>query len=84
MATTLTDLRPEAARVQFEMLRRAPSWRKMEMVAQMCDTVRALTLIGLRERHPYATSEELRRHLADLILGPVLAERVYGPWPVQE
>ena len=34
---------------------------------------------GLRQRHPQATPEQLRRLLADLWLGPELAARVYGP-----
>lgn len=29
--------------------------------------------------HPQATPEILRRLLADMVLGPELAERVYGP-----
>ena len=74
------DTRPEAERVQIELLRQAPPWRKLEMVAQMNQTVRTLALSGLRQRHPQATPEELRRRLADLLLGPALAARVYGPW----
>jgi len=38
-----------------------------------------LALSGLRQRHPQASEDELRRHLADLWLGPELAARVYGP-----
>jgi hypothetical protein len=54
------------------------------MVDQMNQTVRTLALSGLRQRHPQATLEELRRRLADLLLGSELAARVYGPLPEQE
>jgi hypothetical protein len=49
------------------------------MVGQMNQTLRTLALSGLRQRHPSATPEELRRRLADLLLGPTLAAQVYGP-----
>jgi hypothetical protein len=79
-----SDTRPEAERVLLELLRQAPPYRKLEMVAQMNETVRALALSGLQERYPQATPEELRRRLADVLLGPALAEKVYGPLPVQK
>jgi hypothetical protein len=35
--------------------------------------MRILALSGLRQRYPQATPQELRRRLADLLLGPSLA-----------
>jgi hypothetical protein len=86
MSTLFPDTRPEAERVQIELLRQAPAWRKLEMVGQLNQTVRTLALSGLRQRHPEATPQELRRRLADLLLGPNLAAQVYGPlrFPEQE
>ena len=78
------DTRPEAERVQIELLRQAPPWHKLHMVGQMNQTVRTLALSGLRQRYPQATPQELRRRLADLVLGPALAARVYGPLAGQE
>jgi hypothetical protein len=49
------------------------------MVGQMNQTLRTLALSGLRQRHPSATQDELRRRLADLLLGLALAAQVYGP-----
>jgi hypothetical protein len=40
--------------------------------------VRTLALAGLQQRYPEASPALLRRHLADLLLGPALAEQVYG------
>ncbi|MFW6161847.1 MAG: hypothetical protein ACODAJ_03705 [Planctomycetota bacterium] len=64
------------------LLRAAPTWRRLQMVGEMNEAVRTLALSGLRRRHPNASPQELRRRLADLLLGPELAERAYGvpPW----
>ena len=79
MTTLYTDTRPEAERVQVELLRQAPAWRKLQMVDQLNQAARMLALSGLRQRYPHATPAELRRRLADLMLGAELAARVYGP-----
>ncbi len=78
------DTHPEAEAVLIKLLRQAPPWRKLYIVGQMNQTVRTLALSGLRQRHPQATPHELRRRLADLLLGTELAERVYGPLQEQE
>ena len=78
------DTRPEAEAVLIRLLRQAPPWRKLIMVGQLNQAVRTLALSGLRTRHPEATPQELRRRLADLLLGPDLAAQVYGPLGGQE
>ena len=78
------DTRPEAEAVLIKLLRQAPPWRKLHMVGQLNQTVRTLALSGLRQRHPQATDQELRRRLADLLLGPDLAAQAYGPLPGQK
>lgn len=79
MTQVFTDTPPEAERVLFAMLREMPPWRKVEMVVQLNQTVRELALAGLRERYPNDSPEKLRRRLADIVLGPELAEKAYGP-----
>ena len=79
MTTLSPDTHPEIERMQIERLRQMPSWRKIELVGDMNETVRALALAGLRQRHPDDTPAQRRRRLADLTLGPELAKRVYGP-----
>ena len=74
-----SDTRPEAETVLIGLLRQAPPWRKLYMVSQLNETVRTLALSGLRQRYPEATPQELRRRLADLLLGPDLAALAYGP-----
>jgi hypothetical protein len=73
------DTHPEIERMQIERMRQMPSWRKIELVGDMNETVRTLALAGLRQRHPSDTPAQRRRRLADLMLGPELAARVYGP-----
>lgn len=82
MPTLSADMRPEIEAIQLVGLRAMPPWRKLELVGQTTLTVRELALAGLRQRHPYDTPEQRRRRLADLMLGPELAARVYGP-PVE-
>jgi hypothetical protein len=65
--------------MQIERLRQMPPWRKMELVGDLNEAVRTLALAGLRQRHPDDTPAQRRRRLADLMLGPELAARVYGP-----
>ena len=79
MTPVFSDTSPETERVLFTLLRDMPPWRKLEMVAQLNQTVRELALSGLRARYPSASPEELRRRLADIVLGPELAEKAYGP-----
>ena len=79
MARLFTDTTPEAEAVLLGLLREAPGWRKMQMMDQLNARMRTLLLSGLRERHPQADEAELRRRMADLLLGKELAETVYGP-----
>ena len=76
-----SDTHLEAEAVQLRLLRAAPVWRKVALWAQLNATARALALSGLRGRYPRASEAELRRRLADLLLGAELATRVYGPLP---
>ena len=79
MTALYPDTSSKAERIQIELLRRALAWRKIQMIAQLNETVRTLALNGLRQRHPEASPQVLRRLLADLIWGESLAEKIYGP-----
>jgi hypothetical protein len=84
MSPLFPDTRPEAEAVLIRLLREAPSWRKLEMVGQMNEAVKTMMLNGLRERYPQDSPVLLRRRMADLLLGPELAARVYGPFRGEE
>lgn len=79
MTALSPDTHPEIERLQIERLRQMPAWRKMVLMAGMSQTVRTLALAGLRQRYPDDSPAQRRRRLADLLLGPDLAARVYGP-----
>jgi hypothetical protein len=81
MAHTLSDTSPEADAVLVEQLRKMPVWQRWEQVNRLNMTLRTLALSDLRRLHPQATEAELHRYLADRLLGPELALKVYGPLP---
>jgi len=73
------DTTPEVEEVLFKMWRETPAWRKWQMMDDLNQSAKQLAQIGLKKRHPNASSEEIRRRLADMVLGSELATRVYGP-----
>ena len=78
MSALYSDTDPKVEALQIKMWRQASPTRKMHMLAQLNASVRILALAGLRSRYPKATETELRRRLADLLLGEELARKVYG------
>jgi hypothetical protein len=76
------DTSPEVEAIQFRFYREAPAWRKLQMVAELNHAAQELAMSGIRQRYPEATPEEHRRYLADLLLGPELAAKVYSPLPL--
>lgn len=64
--------------LQIKLLRDAPGWRKIEMLVSLNASAHELSLAGLRRRYPCACEGELRRSLADILLGEDLARKVYG------
>jgi hypothetical protein len=73
-----TDSTPETETFLREQTSRVPAWRKLELTRSLTQGILALSLAGLRRRNAAATEPELRRLLADIILGSDLAMRVYG------
>lgn len=75
----IRDTDPDAHRVHVDLMRRAEGWRKLQLADELHQSLRLLALAGLRARYPEASPEELKRRLADLLLGASLAEEAYGP-----
>jgi hypothetical protein len=73
------DTDPQAERVLIGLLQEAPQWRRIEIMCGMIETLRSLVLSGVRQRYPHAGEDEIRRRVADILLGPELAEKAYGP-----
>lgn len=70
---------PWGESLQFDHWRKTPTALKLRELASLNAMARRLALAGLRQRHPAANPAELRRRLADLLLGSDLALAVYGP-----
>jgi hypothetical protein len=79
VAALAADTPPEIAELRIERLRHMPSWRRLDLLGQLNQTAKLFALSGSRRRHPQATQQELRRRLADLVLGQALAAQVYRP-----
>lgn len=84
MTALFSDTSPEAEAVLLDLYRQASGPRKLAIVGELYATAKQLMLGGLRERYPEADEAELRRRLADLLLGPELAEKAYGPLLIGE
>jgi predicted component of type VI protein secretion system len=80
MSALFPDTHPKMEALQIELWRQASPTRKMEMLAQLNASARLLALAGLRSQYPQSSEAELRRRLADLLLGEELARKVYGEY----
>jgi hypothetical protein len=78
MSVLSRDTHPKMEQVQIELIRRMPSWKKFAIVDDLNETVKILAVSGIKQRHPDATPAQVKRMLADLMLGAELAEKVYG------
>jgi hypothetical protein len=78
MSPWYSDTHPKIEQMQIELWQQASPTRKMHMLAQLNASARLLALAGLRSRYPKATEIELRRRLADLILGKNWLVRFMG------
>jgi hypothetical protein len=78
MSVLSSDTHPKAEQIQLEIIRRMPSWEKFAMVDDLNETVKVLAISGIKQRHPNATLEQIQRMLAERMLGPELAQKVYG------
>lgn len=84
MKTISSDTHPEAERVLISLLRKAPAFRKLEMVSQISTTCREFALSGLRKRYPEASECELKKRLAALVLSRQEVIRAYHWDPDKE
>jgi hypothetical protein len=77
MSAYYSDTHPKIEQMQIELIRKMPSWKKFAAVDDLNETVRTLAISGIKQRHPGATPTEIRRMLADILLGQELARKVY-------
>ena len=77
MSALFPDTHPKMEALQIQFIRRMPAWKKLAMVDSLNETVKALTISGIKQRHPTATPEQIHRMLAELMFGTELARKVY-------
>jgi hypothetical protein len=71
------DTSLEAARVEAEIFRRMPAARRLQLACEMSDYVRALSVAGVRRRHPEYTEEEAKLAVTRMCIGEKLFKEVY-------
>ena len=77
MSVLSSDTHPKMEALQIQVIRHMPAWKKISIVNDLNETVKAMAVSGIRQRHPNATPQEIRRVLAGLMLGEELARKVY-------
>lgn len=75
-SAAVTDTSLEAEQVLVQLLRKAPAWRKLEMVSDLNRTLRELVMSELGERHPSKSENELRLLLAERLYGTEVAQAI--------
>lgn len=78
MAALYRDTHPRIEALQIDLIRDMPPWKKLAVVDSLNETVRTLAISGIRQRHPQATPDQVRRMLAEMVLGVEIANKVYG------
>ena len=71
------DTSPEAAWVQIEAFRRMQPQKRLRMVLQLGDSLRAIVASGVRSRHPDFTAEQVKLEVIRLTLGDDLFRKAY-------
>ena len=76
MKTQSRDTRPEAERVQIELLRKATTERRLELGFSLCQSVFELSYRGISQANPLANEEDRKLIVAELLYGKDMADRV--------
>ena len=76
MSFLARDTDRSAQDAQIEILRAMPAWRKLELLADSCESNRALIESGVKSRHPDASDAEIRRMVVALTLDEETAARI--------
>ena len=79
MDTQLTDSTPEATARQNAIYRAMTGSQRVALMFEMSEEARALTLCGIRSRHPEWTEAAVVRHERVMRLGEVAVNALWGP-----
>jgi hypothetical protein len=78
------DTDEAAERRLIELTRQMPDEKKLRLVFSQIETGRQLALAGLKSRYPQASSEELKKRYAALVLDRETVMKIYGWDPQRE
>ena len=73
-----SDTTIEAARKQFEILRRLDAATRLKMAFEMSDNLRSIVEAGVRLRHPRYDEQQINRQVIRLMIGEVLFKQIYS------
>ena len=71
-----SDTSLDALRAQYDALRKLSPTRRLELVDDLTELARSMTMAGLRHRNPEASPEQLEVLFFEIALGRELATRV--------
>ena len=78
MNTIPADTTIEAARKQFEILRKLDAQTRIKMAFEMSNNLRQIVEDGVRNRHPDWDEETIRHRVLYLMIGKSLYREVFG------
>jgi len=67
-----SDTSIEAARKQFEILRRMDAETRLKMAFELSDNIRGIVEAGVRFRYPQYDEQKVNRHVMRLMIGEFL------------
>ena len=71
------DTTIEAARKQFEILRKLKQEERLKMAFDMSNNLRSIVEAGVRLRHPDYDEQKIKREVLRLMIGETLFKQIY-------
>lgn len=78
------DTTIEAARKQFEILRRLDAETRLKMAFALSDNLRSIVEAGVRLRHPQYDEQQINRQVIRLMIGERLFREIFEEGPNSE
>ena len=77
------DTTIEAARKQFEILRRLGPEVRLKMAFEMSDNLRSIVESGVRGRNPDYDEQKIKQEVLRLMIGEALFKKIYHDIEIQ-
>ena len=72
-----SDTTIDAARKQFEILRRLGPEARLKMAFEMSDNLRSIVEAGVKGRHPNYDEQKIKQEVLRLMIGEALFKQIY-------